>query len=102
MLVKLIQLFLSHKFMKEEHEKVVVDFSNKSDHVHFKSRKHILTDNFLGGMAWGLGSVIGATIIVGLLGVAIVRTKSIPLIGDIVKVFVTEIQGGIKEFTKAQ
>lgn len=87
---------------QSEHEKVIVDFRNKSDHVHFKSRKRILADNFLGGMAWGLGSVIGATIIVGVLGIAIVRTKSIPLVGDVVKVVISEIQSGIKEFSKGQ
>ena len=86
----------------QEHEKVVVDFSNKSDHVHFKSAKRIIIDNFLGGMAWGLGGVIGATLIVGLLGLAIVRTKSVPLIGDVVKVVVTEIQTGISEFSKSK
>ena len=85
--------------MKEE-EKVIVDFRNKSDHVHFKSRKRILADNFLGGMAWGFGSVVGATIIVGVLGLAIVKSKTIPLVGDVVKVIISEIQVGIQEFGK--
>ena len=31
------------------------------------SKKNVLLVNFLGGIAWGLGSVIGATIIVALL-----------------------------------
>lgn len=32
------------------------------------SRKQILINNFLGGLAWGLGSVIGATVVVAILG----------------------------------
>jgi hypothetical protein len=31
------------------------------------SKKNVLVVNFLGGIAWGLGSVIGATIIVAIL-----------------------------------
>lgn len=31
------------------------------------SKKNVLIVNFLGGIAWGLGSVIGATIIVAIL-----------------------------------
>lgn len=88
--------------MTKETEKVIVDFSNKSDHVHFKSRKRIITDNFIGGMSWGLGTVIGATIIVGILGLAVVRTKNVPLLGDIVKIFASEIQTGFNEITKGQ
>lgn len=71
--------------------------SNKSSHVHLKSKKHIVIDNFLGGISWGVGSVIGATIIVGIVGILIVRTSTIPLIGDVVKVVISEIQIGINE-----
>lgn len=77
-----------------------LDLRNKNQHVFIKSRKKIITDNFLGGMSWGFGSVIGATLIVGLLGLAVVRTKSVPLIGDVVKVLINEIQVGIQEFSK--
>ena len=82
-----------------EQEEVIVDFRNRSEHVHLKSRKQIFIDNFFGGMAWGLGSVVGATLIVGILGIAIVKSKTIPLVGDVVKVVVTEIQTGIKAFS---
>lgn len=76
-----------------------LDLSNKSNHVQLKSKKSIVIDNFLGGIAWGFGTVIGATIIVGILGLLIVRTSSIPLIGDVVKIISTEIQLGVKEFS---
>lgn len=29
------------------------------------SKKQIMTNNFLGGLAWGVGTVIGATVIAG-------------------------------------
>jgi hypothetical protein len=35
------------------------------------SKKDILLGNFLGGLAWGVGSVVGAGIIVAAVGVAL-------------------------------
>ena len=32
------------------------------------SKQDILISNFLGGLAWGVGSVIGATVLIGLIG----------------------------------
>lgn len=72
--------------------------SNRNKHVYLKGRKQIMIDNFLGGISWGLGTVIGATLIVGILGLLIVRTRTIPLIGDVIQVITTEIQLGVKEF----
>lgn len=68
----------------------------------YKSRRQLITDNFISGMAWGVGSVIGATIIVGILGIAIVKTKQIPLIGDIVKVATDEITQGLQQIKNKQ
>lgn len=76
------------KFMKE---------INKPEQVYTKSRHRILFDNFLGGLAWGLGSILGATIVVGVLGAAIVFTKKIPFIGDIVTIVGQQVQNGIEE-----
>lgn len=59
-----------------------------------KSRKQIFIDNAIGGLAWGVGSVIGATIIIGLLGLIISRSRNIPLIGDVVNVIIEEINQG--------
>lgn len=32
------------------------------------ARKNIMIGNFLGGLAWGLGTVIGASVIMGIIG----------------------------------
>lgn len=85
--------------MNQNNSQDTVSASNKSDHIHLKSRKRIIIDNFLGGIAWGLGTVIGATVLVGLIGILIVRTRSVPLVGDVVNVFMSEIQIGIKELS---
>ena len=59
-----------------------------------KSKRQIFFDNLTGGIAWGVGSILGATIIVGVLGFLIVRSRQIPFVGDIVQVVVDEINQG--------
>jgi hypothetical protein len=74
-----------------------IEQKDKYKEVEVKNRKSIIIDNFIGGISWGLGSVIGATIIVGILGLIIVNTKRVPIIGDAVKVIVDQVENGIKE-----
>jgi hypothetical protein len=58
----------------------------------YKSRKDLFIDNFIGGISWGVGSVLGATVIISIIGIVIAQTRSIPLLGNIVEVITTEIQ----------
>jgi len=60
--------------------------------VHLRSRWRILFDNFLGGIAWGVGSVIGATIVIGIISFIFVKTQSVPIIGDFITSIITELQ----------
>ncbi len=54
------------------------------------NKKEIFLNNFLGGLAWGLGSVVGATIVVALLISLLKFVNFIPILGnfsaDIIKV----------------
>jgi len=72
-----------------------VELKDRYQAVELKSRKQIIIDNLIGGIAWGLGTVIGATFIVGILGIIIVNTKKIPLVGDLVKVVTEQVQNGL-------
>lgn len=47
----------------------------------YKSRWKILLDNFLGGLAWGLGSFIGLAILAVISGLVISKIDLIPIIG---------------------
>lgn len=49
--------------------------------VHISTFKVIL-NNFLGGLAWGFGTVLGATVVVGLVVLIISRLGGVPLIGS--------------------
>lgn len=47
-------------------------------------KRDIMIANFLGGIAWGLGTVLGATVIVALLLALLRGLGYIPVIGDLV------------------
>jgi hypothetical protein len=49
-----------------------------------KSKKGIMFNNFLGGIAWAAGSIIGAIIIVSLLSLLIKYVDVVPMIGDFI------------------
>ena len=46
------------------------------------SNRKIILKNFLGGLAWGFGSVLGATIVVALLVGFLKTVNVIPVIGE--------------------
>lgn len=55
-------------------------------------KKDIVIGNFLGGLAWGVGSVLGATIVIAVL-VSVLRTINfIPFIGNFAAGVVDEVQ----------
>jgi hypothetical protein len=47
------------------------------------SKKDIIMGNFLGGLAWGLGSVIGATVVVAILIGVLRNFNWVPFIHDV-------------------
>ena len=67
--------------------------------VYLKTRKQIFIDNLIGGIAWGLGSIIGATVIIGIAGIIIVNTKKVPLVGPIVNIIQEQIRTGANDIT---
>ena len=56
---------------------------DKHEHVN-RPRKHIFLNNFLGGLAWGLGATIGLSLIVFVLGLLAKYVDLVPLVGDFV------------------
>lgn len=48
----------------------------------YRSRREIFFNNFLGGIGWSLGTLVGAVIIVGIIGFLLSRVNLVPLIGS--------------------
>ncbi len=61
---------------------------NANEHVNWRN---IVTKNFIGGIMWGLGSVIGATMILSLLLGSLQKLDFIPAVAD----FILQIQAMI-------
>ncbi|MCA9370109.1 MAG: hypothetical protein H6774_00850 [Pseudomonadales bacterium] len=57
----------------------------RSHMVYYKPRKTVLLDNFLGGVFWGLGSGIGATVVIAVVGYLLAQTTELPFIGQIIQ-----------------
>lgn len=46
--------------------------------------KKIFIQNFMGGIAWGLGASVGAAIILALLGFVVGKLNLVPIVGSFV------------------
>jgi hypothetical protein len=47
-------------------------------------KRQVILNNFLGGLAWGFGTVVGATLVVAIV-VSIAKALNIPFATDLVK-----------------
>lgn len=65
--------------------------AQKYNHVH-NSKKQILFNNFLGGIAWGIGATIGLSIVLALLSSLGNVIGVVPIVGDFVSQVITYIQ----------
>ena len=67
----------------EQKPKEYIEISPDRGHtrIHISTWKMIL-NNFLGGLSWGLGTVLGATVVVGLIILILSKLNSVPVIGD--------------------
>lgn len=46
------------------------------------NRKHIIINNFIGGISWGLGATIGLAIVLAVLGFVVSKINLVPVIGN--------------------
>lgn len=49
-----------------------------------RSKKEMIFNNFLGGIFWGLGATLGATILLAILGFVLAKINLVPIVGDFV------------------
>jgi len=55
------------------------------------SRKELIENNFLGGLAWALGATVGLSIILALLGILTKGMNLVPFVGSFVSQIITFI-----------
>ena len=49
-----------------------------------RNRKEIFTNNFVGGLAWGIGATLGLSFLIALLGLLVKYIDLVPYIGNFV------------------
>lgn len=79
--------------MPNEQSKEYIEVSPDRGHtrIHISTWRMVL-NNFLGGLFWGLGTVIGATLVVGLVIIILGQLNSVPIIGDFFSDILQSIQ----------
>jgi hypothetical protein len=51
--------------------------------------KHIIINNFVGGISWALGVAIGGTVVIAILGLIFSKVNLIPVVGTFVSQITT-------------
>lgn len=62
----------------------------------YKTRKQLVFDNFLSGIAWGVGSGLGATLVLTLIGFILAQSQELPFIGQIIENFIYTLEQATK------
>lgn len=71
------------KFTQKK-EPVVAKPINNLERASQYSRKEMLINSFLGGMMWGIGSIVGISLLVAVVGLITQYVNVVPIIGDFV------------------
>lgn len=50
-----------------------------------KNKKDIFLNNLIGGIAWGIGLTVGASLVLTIAGIIITKVNTVPLVGDYVE-----------------
>lgn len=95
------------KMPKEEQEQVewlidaigAVGLEEFIDYI--RSPWKMLWPNFIAGIARGFGALVGATIVIGLVGWSLAVIIDLPLIGQRLEPYIHQIQTEFKKYTEA-
>jgi hypothetical protein len=68
---------------------------------YIRSPWKMLWPNFIAGVARGFGALVGATIVIGLIGWSLAIIIDLPLIGQRLEPYIHQIQTEFKKYTEA-
>lgn len=57
-----------------------------------KSKRELFFDNLVAGIGWGIGTILGAALLFGFLGLLIARVQAIPFVGEFIYNIIVEVQ----------
>ena len=65
-----------------------------------RSFKDIIFNNFVGGIAWGLGATVGVSIVIAILGLILKNINLVPFIGNFVSQITNYVLQNNPQFIK--
>lgn len=80
------------KFKMKQDQPIAPDPIPRYEQAYRLSRGKIMLNNFLGGIAWALGSVIGLAILFTILGLIVHYVNLIPYIGNFIAEIIKYLQ----------
>ena len=60
----------------------------------------IFRNNFIGDLAWGFGTVMGATVLVGIIAYAFSLYGDIPIIGNLIGIIARAVEQGLTKLPR--
>jgi hypothetical protein len=61
-----------------------------------KALRRIFVENFVGGTAWGLGVLVGASLIIAIASLILAQVKTVPIIGR----FIYSVQQEVENYNR--
>lgn len=55
----------------------------KQEAIH-KNKRELFINNFIGGVAWGLGATVGLALVLTILGIVVKQINLVPFVGSFV------------------
>ncbi len=80
--------------MAEEKEEIVAETPGEVARGYTKvhlSTWHLMRNNFVGGIAWGFGAVLGGTVIVALIIFLLNLLNGVPVIGEFISSIIDSV-----------
>lgn len=62
----------------------------------YRTKRQMMLANLLGGMSWGVGSVIGATLVVAIILFLLNTLGGLPIIGSYIQDIADSVSSGMK------
>lgn len=61
-----------------------------------KTLRRIFVENFVGGTAWGLGILVGASLVIAVASLVLAQVRTVPIIGK----FIYSVQQEVENYNR--
>ncbi len=78
---------------EDDREAQYIDVAPGAGHTRiYLSTRRIVLNNFVGGLAWGVGSILGGTVLIAALVFVLAALGGLPVLGELFRTLIRAIQ----------